>query len=170
MPKLPKDLRDPIEVQPPSLALNEDELKTYCDNRFAFVLTERLRKLDTLMTALKVPDAHPTFRLLWTCLELAQKSYPGFRTTDLDGVRRQGRKRRSGLFADPATTLALIDVLKREGFVKNDKDACRWLIQAEDEGLLKSNRRTELESKVRTSASVVSRARKAGGRANKAAG
>ena len=168
--KLPKDLRDPIDVRPPSLALNEDEFKRYCDNRFAFVLSERLRKLDMLMTVLQAPDADPYFQLLWTCLELAQKVYPGFLTTDLDGARPKGRQKRSGLFADPAAALVWVELLKRQGLVKTDEDACKWLIQAQDERLQKGHHKTELDSKVISSASVISRARKAQGKARNSSG
>jgi hypothetical protein len=163
--KLPRELRDPIEVAPPPLFLGEAEFKEWLQKRHDRILTEKLRKLTLLMTELKMPEEQPQGclsqgRLLFLCLELAEKLYPGFQTTD-EGAKRKGRPKRTDLFfGDPTILLKGVDDLQRQGLAGTDEDACRWFLEIEQEVDGKRSNRTELNRRAKSFASEVSRERK----------
>jgi hypothetical protein len=155
--KLPRDLKEPIEFGRPSLLWGDAEFASWLNERNRFVLAEQLRKLEVLMKELKAPD-DSAVRLTWLCLELAKKLYPGFLTTI--EAKPKGRPRRinaadSHLFDDPASALAMVDVMRRDGVAKTDLDACFMLSKIRDEKL----RGAELDRKARSLASIIATTR-----------
>jgi hypothetical protein len=173
--KLPRDLRDPMEFGRPSIAWTDAEVAAWFDERWRFILSERLRKLDVLLRELKAPIGDAQARLLWLCIELAKKLYPGF-CTELDGAERKGRARRGKgqegrALEDPTTALMVVEQMRQNGIAETDLDACKILAGILDESLKSPARKSALERKARSLASVVSTtrasaSRKADGRLN----
>jgi len=161
--KLPRDLRDPIEFGRPSLAWDDAQVAAWFKQRHAFVLTEQMRKLDVLIRELNPEAAGSPGALMWLCIELAKKLYPGF-CTELDGVARKGRPRRGkdkegGALDDPTAALMFVEQFRKAGKAESDLDACKILAGILDESLLSPARKSALERKARSLASVVSTTR-----------
>jgi hypothetical protein len=114
--KLPRDLKEPIEFGRPALDWSDAQVNEWSNERRLFVVTERLRKLEVLMQEMKAPRSDlSAAAVLWLCIELAKKRYPGFRT-DLDGTKRKGRPKRGKgdddhLIDNPATSLMFVDAM-----------------------------------------------------------
>jgi hypothetical protein len=160
--KLPKALREPIEFGRPSVLWSEAEFNAWLKQRNAFVLNEKVGRLELLMRQLKIPGDVPQIRMLFLCLNLAERLYPGFRTT-ADGAKPQGRPRRGAADADqqpPELTLFMVDQLRKAGAAKRDVDACKMLLGYRDEN--KKLSRSELERKAKSMATMVSTMRALG--------
>ena len=165
---LPSYLKEPIEFGRPSLAWNDDELAAWFNDRHRFVRSEQVRKLNLLLKELQAPDADPNLQLVWLCVELAKKLYPGF-CTELDGVKRKGAPRRAdragrGGMDDPRVQMVLVDLLVKRGVVKTASAACKILLEIKDSGLSLPGRQSELNTKARSLASIISRTRASAGR------
>jgi hypothetical protein len=160
--RLPKDLRDPIEWGDISLPdyMKPGRFDAWWRERLVFALSERLRKMELLMDVLEIPPAERIVRVTALCLMLAEKLYPGFRTT-LDG-KKQGRPRRGadGDQLPPWAVLIMIDGMLKEGLAKTDLEACKRWLGYDDKN--KNLSRSELEKKAKSLASVISTLRSLG--------
>jgi hypothetical protein len=167
--KLPRDLKEPIEFGRPALDWSDAQVNEWSNERRLFVVTERLRKLEVLMQEMKAPRSDlSAAAVLWLCIELAKKLYPGFRT-DLDGTKRKGRPKRGKgdddhLIDNPATSLMFVDAMRAHGVAETDLDACKKLVKIKHP----EAKAAGLEKKAKSLASIVATMRTSGRR--KAAG
>lgn len=172
--KMPRALREPIEVKSPPWNLNEDETKAWLAHDGARIGAKTISKLCLLMDELKIPKTNnPLAQWVLLFAHLARKLYPGFLTTS--ETRPKGRPRRgqrrvaSGggeLMPDlpriserPEFALVMIDLFRHQG-VATDKSACERLLTCEDPSLSSPHRRTDLERKTRSLASVIATMRR----------